>query len=410
MIDLNLPYLTDEHKSLAMLVKEFCEREVDLKKLNEIADQPISPNATPEELRKRIPVDLMSKAQDAGLRQLCIPKEFGGSGYENDHIAQGIAAEVAGYYGGQFGRLMTINWKQQVGIAYLQKDLQEEIYSDFLRDKSTMLAASITEPNHGSDYLVPYEEPGLMPDCVAVKDGDEWVINGDKMFCTAGGVSNYVHVTIKTDLKAPVTKGMTQFIVPTRTKGWSISRVNVMMGNEIAPNVQMRFENVRIPDRYRVSPVNGAFEIMRSRLAGKSLHMFGQFLGWSERVFDDMKEYAKARIQGGRPIIQHPNVGAMIAEADCLLKSLRLLLYQNAWECMGIVSRKELIPVKGWYYLNWYAKKVVMRIIEIGLEVYGGMAPQKELPFEHYVRVLLSVMHGGSTGLLNLIKASRMFD
>jgi alkylation response protein AidB-like acyl-CoA dehydrogenase len=95
----------------------------------------------------------------------------------------------------------------------------------------------------------------------------------------------------------------------------------------------------------------------------------------------------------------------MIAEADCLLKSLRLLLYQNAWECMG---KGLFIPPEGWYYVNWYAKKVVMRIIEIGLEVYGGMAPQKELPFEHYVRVLLSVMHGGSTGVLSLIKASRI--
>jgi len=410
MIDLNLPYFTEEHKSLAMLVKEFCEREVDLKRLNEIADQPISPNATPEELRKRIPVDLISKAQDAGLRQLCIPKEFGGSGYEDDPVAQGIAAEVAGYYGGQFARLLTIPWKHQITFAYAPRHIQEEVYTDFLNDKTTMMASSITEPNSGSDFLFPYDEPGAAGQCIAVRDGDDWVINGDKMFCTAGGVSNYIDLTVRTDPAGPITKSTTKFAFPTRTKGWSISRVNVMMGNEIAPNVQMRFENARISDRYRISPVNAGFDLMKSRLGGKTVHLFGQFLGWSERVFEDMKEYAKARIQGGRPIIQHPNVGAMIAEADCLLKSLRLLLYQNAWECMGIVSRKELIPVKGWYYLNWYAKKVVMRIIEIGLEVYGGMAPQKELPFEHYVRVLLSVMHGGSTGLLNLIKASRMFD
>lgn len=116
MTEVNLPYLMGKGESIALAARGFCEREVDLKKLNEIADQPISPHATPEELRKRIPVDLMSKAQDAGLRQLCIPKEFGGSGYQEDHIAQGIAAEVAGYYWGQFGRLMTINWKQQVGF------------------------------------------------------------------------------------------------------------------------------------------------------------------------------------------------------------------------------------------------------------------------------------------------------
>jgi alkylation response protein AidB-like acyl-CoA dehydrogenase len=77
-----------------------------------------------------------------------------------------------------------------------------------------------------------------------------------------------------------------------------------MMGNELVTNVQLHFENYRIPDRYRVSPINGAFEVMKSRLAGKSLHMFA-VLGWAERTWEDMKEYAKARVQGGKPIIQN---------------------------------------------------------------------------------------------------------
>ena len=64
--------------------------------------------------------------------------------------------------------------------------------------------------------------------------------------------------------------------------------------------------------------------------------------------------------------------------------------------------------VLGWYYINWYIKKVLMRIIEAGLEIYGGMAPQKELTFEHWVRVHLSIMHGGSTGLLSLVKAANI--
>ena len=121
MIDLNLPYLTEEHKSLAMLMKEFCEREVDLKKLNEIADQTIPPNATSADLRARMPWDLVSKAHDAGLRQIAAPAEFGGGGYGEDHIGLGVMAEVAGYYGGQLGRLFTIAWKQMARLClYLQ--------------------------------------------------------------------------------------------------------------------------------------------------------------------------------------------------------------------------------------------------------------------------------------------------
>ena len=406
MIDLNLPYLTDEQKSLAMLMKEFCEREVDLKTLNEIADATIPPNATSADLRARMPWDLVSKAHDAGLRQIAAPTEFGGGGYEEDHLAQGVMAEVAGYYGGQLGRLFTIPWKQMSAFRYTSKELAEEVLGDYMKDRKTMMGASITEPNSGSDFLVPYDEPGAAGQYMAHQEGKEWVFNGDKMFCTAGGVSNYLTVMARTDPKGPISKSVTQFVIDTSLPGWSVSRVNDMMGNELVTNVQLHFENYRIPDRYRVSPINGAFEVMKSRLAGKSLHMFA-VLGWAERIWEDMKDYAKARVQGGKPIIQHSNVGMLVAETDCLLRTTRLLQYQDAWEWHH-VGEGQMRDVLGWYYINWYIKKVLMRIIEAGLEIYGGMAPQKELTFEHWVRVHLSIMHGGSTGLLSLIKAAKI--
>jgi alkylation response protein AidB-like acyl-CoA dehydrogenase len=406
MIDLNLPYLTDEQKSLAMLMKEFCEREVDLKTLNEIADATIPPNATSADLRARMPWDLVSKAHDAGLRQIAAPTEFGGGGYEEDHLAQGVMAEVAGYYGGQLGRLFTIPWKQMSAFRYTSKELAEEVLGDYMKDRKTMMGASITEPNSGSDFLVPYDEPGAAGQYMAHQEGKEWVFNGDKMFCTAGGVSNYLTVMARTDPKGPISKSVTQFVIDTRLPGWSVSRVNDMMGNELVTNVQLHFENYRIPDRYRVSPINGAFEVMKSRLAGKSLHMFA-VLGWAERTWEDMKDYAKARVQGGKPIIQHSNVGMLVAETDCLLRTTRLLQYQDAWEWHH-VGEGQMRDVLGWYYINWYIKKVLMRIIEAGLEIYGGMAPQKELTFEHWVRVHLSIMHGGSTGLLSLVKAAKI--
>lgn len=406
MIDLNLPYLTDEQKSLAMLMKEFCEREVDLKTLNEIADATIPPNATSADLRARMPWDLVSKAHDAGLRQIAAPTEFGGGGYEEDHLAQGVMAEVAGYYGGQLGRLFTIPWKQMSAFRYTSKELAEEVLGDYMKDRKTMMGASITEPNSGSDFLVPYDEPGAAGQYMAHQEGKEWVFNGDKMFCTAGGVSNYLTVMARTDPKGPISKSVTQFVIDTRLPGWSVSRVNDMMGNELVTNVQLHFENYRIPDRYRVSPINGAFEVMKSRLAGKSLHMFA-VLGWAERTWEDMKDYAKARVQGGKPIIQHSNVGMLVAETDCLLRTTRLLQYQDAWEWHH-VGEGQMRDVLGWYYINWYIKKILMRIIEAGLEIYGGMAPQKELTFEHWVRVHLSIMHGGSTGLLSLVKAAKI--
>jgi alkylation response protein AidB-like acyl-CoA dehydrogenase len=76
---------------------------------------------------------------------------------------------------------------------------------------------------------MPYEEAGVVGKTTAVQDGDYWVINGDKMFCTGGGVSDYITVTVRTDPKGPTSKSMTQFLVDTKTPGWSIARVNDFM-------------------------------------------------------------------------------------------------------------------------------------------------------------------------------------
>lgn len=402
-MDWNLPYLNDEHKSLVMLMKEFCEREVEIDKLNELADKPIPPDSTWEDLRASLPWDLISKSHDAGLRQISVPEEYGGGGYGSDLIALGACAETAGYYGGQLGRIFTIIWKPLADLQFFPKHLQEEIYPIFMQERKTLLAASITEPNSGSDMLLPYDEPGAAGMYFARQDGEDWILNGEKMWCEGAAVANYIVLNVRTEPNGPITKSLTSFLFPTDTPGWSI-RVNDMMGNEIFPNAQQHYENCRISDRYRITPVNRGFEAMRYRFSGVTLHLFAM-LGWAEKTWEEIRQYAKTRIQGGKPIIQHNNVGMMVAEADATLRCFKLLLYQNAYECMS--KGKNASPLVT-YHLNWYLKKMINRLVEIGLDVYGGMGPQKEMNFEHWIRVHLSLTHGGSTGTMNLVKAAKL--
>lgn len=410
-MDLNFVFnmFTDEQRSLVALMKEFCEREVDRKKLNEMADAPIPPNATKEQLMARIPWDLLSKAHDIGLRQLPVPTEYGGGGYGGvgNWVTMAAVAEAAGYYGGQVARLFTISWMGLSSFAAAPKHLQDELYADFMQDRRTFVAGSITEPDHGSDLLYPYDAPGYGTGKVtAVPDGDYYIINGEKMFCTAGGVSNYINVFVRTEKEGHITQSQTQFLFPTSTPGWSIARVNDMLGNEMTSNVQMRFDNCRIHKRYMVSELNKSFAIMRSAVAGKSLHAMGS-IGETQRIWEDIRDFAKSRIQGGKPIIEHPNVGQLVAEADVLIRTARLLQYQFAWECDQETPGSLVNPL-GFYYTFYWYKTMVQRVVQIGLEVYGGMAPQKDLPFEHWLRYNLGVNHGGSNGSLSLIKASHL--
>jgi len=401
--------LNEEQKALVALMKDFCQREVDRKSLNELADKPFPPNATKEDLMSRVPWDLVSKAQDVGLRQLTVPKEYGGGGYGDDWVTMTALSEAAGYWGGsQMGRMFTIPWKHCSTLCDAPKNIQDEFYPAFMKNRRTIFAASITEPDHGSDLLLPYDEPGVSGKCFASREGDEWVINGEKMFCSGGGVSDYIILSVRTDRNGPISKSLTSFLCPTQTPGFSIARVNDMMGNEVTGNVQFLLENCRIPDRLRISPVNRAYETMRSRLAGKTIH-YMTFLGETQKIWEDMRDYAKRRIQGGKPIIQHPNVGMLIAEGDVLIRTARLLQYQYAWECdKEKLQKGKLISPLGWWYTNYWCKKVAFRLFEIGVEVYGGMAPQKELSFERWVRLNFSFLHGGSTGSLSLIKASHV--
>jgi alkylation response protein AidB-like acyl-CoA dehydrogenase len=388
-----------------MLTKEFCEREVDIKELNELADRPMPANATREDLMDRMPWDLVSKAHDAGLRQLAVPTEYGGGGYASDFVALGACAETAGYYGGEMARILSISWKNACALTRAPKTVQDEVFTDFMQNRKGLIASSASEANHGSDYILPYDEPGATGMYFARQEGNEWVFNGDKMWCEGAGVSNYILLTVRTESKGPISKSATQFAFPAKTPGWSI-RVNDMMGNEVVPNVQQHYENCRIPDRLRISPINEGLAIHRFNLAFLTMHLLAH-VGWATRVWEDIKEYAKTRIQGGKPIIQHNNVGTMVAEADCLLQTIRLFLFQYCWECS---QGDQLVGPLGWYYGNWYLKKVLLRLMEIGFEVYGAMAPQKELTFEHWVRVHLSLFHGGSTGIMNLVKAARVLE
>ena len=397
--------LNEEQKALVALTKDFCQREVDIKKLNELADMPIPPNATREDAMARVPWDIISKAHDVGLRQLAVPKEYGGGGYGQSWVTLTALAEAAGYYGGPVGRLFSIPWKHCASLVTASKSVQDEFFPAFMKNRRTMFAASISEPDHTTDIHLPYDGSGEVGRCFARRDGDDWIINGEKLFCTAGAVSDYIIIFVRTDKDKPISKSLTSFLIPVNTPGFSIPRLNDMLGNEITSNSQFLMENCRVPDRLRISPINEGYPGLRAKQSGKFIHL-AAFMGETQKMWEDMRDYAKKRIQGGKPIIQHTNVGMLIAEADVLIRTERLLLYQYAWECENDekVTPGFVNPV-GWWYSNYWEKKVTMRLIEIGIEVYGGMAPQKEIPFERWVRLNLMYQHSGNTADMCLIRA-----
>jgi alkylation response protein AidB-like acyl-CoA dehydrogenase len=395
----------EEQKALVALVKEFCLKEIDKKWFEKNADKPYSEHPDKEEMMARIPWDILDKAMAVGLRQLTIPKKYGGGGlgYVGDWVTMTAVAEAMGYYGCvDFYRMQGYAYMVSATImAYAPEEVSEIWYTDYMKGRTLGGGAALTEPDHGSDILMPYDEPGYTGKVTAKLDGNEWVINGDKAYSSFCLVSNYMIVAARTEPNGPYSKAMTLFLVPTYLPGWTYAP-NPMCGEEAGLNCRMTFDNVRIPKNYMISKLNDGFGVLKAGTAGKNIHFMAN-LGATRKQWEEIRDYARQRIQGGKPLTEHSTVKALLAKADIMIETSRLLQYKYAWDCDQEKPGMLVNPVLGFYNNYWY-KEVFKVMMEVGSEIYGGQAPNTDLTFEHYVRHNFGILHGGSCGIMNLIK------
>jgi len=396
--------LSEEQKGIKALIRSFAKKEVDPKRMQELADKAANAKNV-EELKTIMPWDLYEKLHNVGLRQLATPEKYGGGGAS--WVTRHIAAEEAGYSGGILCRFLSMPWKFCADVAdCASPEEQEAFFAEFMANKRLWIAGAISEPGGMSDICLPYDAPGVAMKSYAERDGDDWIINGDKMFCSGGGVAHKIKMAVRTDKKGPVSKSVSEFWITPDMPGVELE-LNQLIAGDITGNVQIHLDNVRVPEKNRYGKLNGQWPMVESRLAGKTIHFSG-LLGATQRLFESARDYAKERIQGGRPIIEHPNIAALLAEAEVTLKATRAFFYQVCWEYdeyqkatgSGVVN-----PVGG-YYCNYLYKKMAARMCEIAAEVYAGMAAVKGMPVESYVRYYYGMQHGGSTPILNLMKCA----
>jgi len=180
--------LTEEQKQIKALIKEFAEREIDINHVTELAHQ-AGRARTVKELRDNMPWDLVKKLHDVGLRPLCVPEKYGGGGVAvGGHVTRAIAMEQAGYYMEVAARLLDLQWFSQMGMAgrHTTEEQKDWFYTQYMADPMMMISGAASEPAGLTDIALPYEpedNPGAIGKVFAHKEGKEWVINGDKMFC-----------------------------------------------------------------------------------------------------------------------------------------------------------------------------------------------------------------------------------
>jgi acyl-CoA dehydrogenase len=409
-------FLSEEQKQIKALVKEFCRQEVDTKTLQEKLAQTVAAE-TAADIREAFPYDMLEKLDKIGLRQLAVPRQYGGTAPDEDaNTTLAIAAEEFGYWGFGIGDIVVIPWFFVRAVAtnrYVTDTQKKWFFDQYIANPRMMVGVTASEPAGSTDVHMPYDEGGrYILQVTAETDGDGWIINGDKMFSSGRGATDMVLVAARTDKELPVSRAMSIFWVPSDAPGVSITP-NRMVAVEFGGNCQTHYDNVRVTGDHLVGEVNKGFSIIESIFELKC-YAVAEFVGALQRLYEDMREYARQRVGGGKPIIKHTAVAAKLGELAINIEALRGIVYRTAWESDQLeASGGRPLGEGNWFWdMASYAmmKQVSWQFCQVAADIYGGMAGSVDLPIENFLRNIFYRSAAGLTLEVELIEASKHYD
>ncbi len=349
---------TKEHELLRNTVREFAEKE-------------IKPIAGDIDKKGDIPKEILARMGEMNLMGLTVPKEYGGAGC--DKISYMIALEEIARVCGSTGIVTEAH--NSLGVGHIYERGDEEQRQKWIPDLAAgkkFAAWALTEPSAGSDA------GGLQT--VAVPDGDEWVLNGTKVFITNATIADYVTVMAITD-KSKGPRGISAFVVPTGTPGYELGTEEDKLGLRGSHTSELVFEDCRIPKGNILGEpgtgFTGAMNILdRGRAAVGALAV-----GLAQGALDESVRYSKEREQFGRPIAKLQAIQWMLADMATKIEASRWLVYRAAWmEDQGIRFSKEASIAK------LYASEMSTQVCLNAIQIHGGYGYTKDYPVERMLR------------------------
>ena len=353
--------LSDEQKMVQKTIRKFVENElIPLENevlRNEMAGKPSLPEGTLK--------DLQEKAKNAGFWGINTPEEFGGADLGQLMMAI-VLMEVSKTFvpfsfGGSADNILYYG-NEEHKKKYLIPTINGEKKSCF----------AMTEPGAGSDTR--------NIKMTAVKEGNEWVLNGEKTFITGGNDADFVMVIAVTDKErhqATGTEGVTCFIVD-RDMGWRSEYINTM--GEWGP-AGLVFDNVRVPEENILGDVHGGYKLGLEWIGFARWIVGARAVGSAERLLQMAIEYAKERVTFGKPIAERQAIQWQIADSAVEIEAARWLVLNAAFTLDNGEDNRHLASMAKLYGANM-GNRVVDRV----LQIHGGMGYTKELPIERWYR------------------------
>ncbi len=337
----------------------------------DFTDSRIRPITAQIERDHSVPRGLFRELADAGLLGVAIPTEYGGAGLGE----MGLCVVMEEITQGDFSVAVTYGAHASIGAMSIVVGGSDEQKQRFLPDLASgkvLAAYALSEANAGSD-------PAAMR-TTARRDGDDWILDGEKVWITNGDIADLLIVYAVTD-RSKGAKGITAFLVPSRTPGFTVGKREEKMGQRGSSTVAIAFDSVRVPDRNRMGELGGGFKIAMATLDRGRLALGANCLGSAREAHKLSVDYARQREAFGKPISEHQAIQWMLADSACDIFTMESLVYRTAWLCdEGIAFGRESAMVK------LICSEALGRVVDRAVQIHGGMGYSAEYRIEQLYR------------------------
>jgi len=336
--------------------------------------------------------ELVDAASEYGLRLAPLPAGYGGGGTDfltNAVMLEEIAAADLGT-----SVVLAQTWKFAQLLMELGTTAQHERWlRRLVENRRGLMAASLTEPNGGSDNVLPYAgvDGGMQMRAERVDGG--WVLNGQKHYISNANRADTIIAFARTQPALPVRSGVSMFIVPADSPQVRYGVVHDKLGERLANNSEIFYENVFVPDEDLLGQEHEGLADVARLLRGSNAYAAACTLGVARTAFNRALAYTAHRVQGGRPVLDHDDIGVQFAEMYSQLESARTYVFRAAW---AADHAKQFDP-KMAAMPKLLASQVAFDVTRASLEMFGGSGVMRETGMGKLMRDATIFLHSDGT-------------
>lgn len=351
----------------------------------------LAPNAEKWDREARFPREILAEMGELGFLGMLMPEELGGC--NTGYVAYAMALEEVAAGCGALSTVMSVhNSVACMPIFKYGTDEQKRFFLPKMTSGEWLGGFALTEPHAGSDASALKVR--------AVRDGDHYVLNGTKQFVTSGKSADVLVAFAVTDPSAGK-KGITAFIVPTNTPGYTVARVEEKLGQHASDTAQVVFEDMRLPASLRLGEEGQGYKIALSGLEGGRIGIASQCVGMARAAMEAAATYARERVTFGQPLIEHQAISFKLADMATQIAAARLMVLHAAdlreagQPCLTEASMAKL-----------FASEMAEKVASQAIQVLGGYGYLKDFPVERIYRdVRICQIYEGASEIQRMLIA-----